>query len=162
MSLRLVVLGWGNESRGDDAIGPRLLARIAELNVPGLEIIEGFQLQIENALDLRGADLALFVDAGSGTPTPFCFYEAHPAAGLTHTTHALAPEAVLDVYRQVQGEDPPPAFVLCVRGAQFDLGQPMSEAAQGNLEAAWRFIAPLCAQTDPAHWRQRVRDSTPI
>ena len=27
--MRLVVFGWGNESRGDDGLGPLLLARIA-------------------------------------------------------------------------------------------------------------------------------------
>ncbi|MBP7522487.1 MAG: Ni/Fe hydrogenase, partial [Leptothrix sp. (in: Bacteria)] len=56
---KVVVFGWGNTSRGDDAIGPLLLADLAAARLPGVETIEDFQLQIEHALDMVGADLLL-------------------------------------------------------------------------------------------------------
>ena len=67
-------------SRGDDGLGPLLLARIAEAGWDNAELIEDFQLQIEHALDLQGADLALFIDAGKDTPAPFSFREIFPQA----------------------------------------------------------------------------------
>ena len=103
----VVVLGWGNASRGDDGLGPLLLARVEALGLAHVTAIEDFQLQLEHALDLDGADLALFLDAGKGTPAPFAFYETAPRTGLTHTSHAMAPEAVLDVYVRVLGRTPP-------------------------------------------------------
>ena len=99
--MRLVVFGWGNELRGDDGLGPLLLRRFADA-WPEIAAIEDYQLQIEHALDLEGADCALFIDAGKGTPAPFTFREIAPSAGVAHTTHALAPEAVLAVYAQIK------------------------------------------------------------
>ena len=79
---KVVVFGWGNTSRGDDAIGPLLLADLAAARLPGVETIEDFQLQIEHALDMVGADLLLFLDAGIQTAAPCVFYEAKPAGVL--------------------------------------------------------------------------------
>ena len=76
--MRLVVFGWGNDARGDDGLGPLLLARVARAAWPDVHAIEDFQLQIEHALDLDGADLALFLDAGKDTPAPFVFVEIAP------------------------------------------------------------------------------------
>jgi hydrogenase maturation protease len=96
--LRLVVFGWGNDARGDDGLGPLLLARVARAAWADVTTVEDFQLQIEHALDLDGAEAALFLDAGKDTPAPFSFAEIGPERDESHTTHALAPEAVLDVY----------------------------------------------------------------
>ena len=155
--MRLVVFGWGNESRGDDGLGPLLLRRFAEA-WPEIVAIEDYQLQIENALDLEGADCALFIDAGKGTPAPFTFREIAPSAGVAHTTHALPPEAVLAVYAQIKGVPPPPAFVLCVRGERFELGDGLSDDAKARLEAAWKFVSELVGEASLAAWRRRSQN----
>jgi len=155
----VVVLAAGNRSRGDDAIGPLLLERLASwLAAAGrsaeFELIDDYQLQIEHALDLQGRRLALFIDAGWRTPGPLEFYAIAPAAAAaTGSTHALSPQAVLDVYRQIALGNPPPSFVLCVRGERFELGAGLSPSAEQHLEAAWRQLALLCAHPDAARWR---------
>ena len=151
--MRPIVLGWGNDARGDDALGPLLLRRIAEA-FPDLDTVEDYQLQIEHALDLDGFDAALFVDASRGLSEPFAFREIAPSAARTPTTHALTPEAVLDVYAQVKGRAPPPAFVLALRGEQFELGEGLSEAGEEALEAATAFCAELMASRSLEHWRK--------
>ena len=151
--MRLVIFGWGNVSRGDDGLGPLLLARIEQAGWEGATLIEDFQLQLEHALDLQGADLALFLDAGSGTPAPFSFAEIFPRDGLTHTSHALPPESVLAVFRQVTGQEPPPAFLLCVRGESFELGQGLGAEAAGRLEQAWAFLQRLRQDATEQDWR---------
>jgi len=157
--LRLVVFGWGNDARGDDGLGPLLLERVARAAWPEVQTIEDFQLQIEHALDLDGVDLALFLDAGKGTPGPFAFAEIEPARGATPTTHALAPEAVLDVYARALGKAAPPAFTLCVRGERFDLGQGLSPEACDRLEAAWSFMQELMRERTLAAWRRAANAS---
>jgi len=82
----------------------------------------------------------IFVDAGTGTPAPFELRRAEPAADFLHTSHALSPEAVLATYERVTGEPPPESWVLCVRGEAFELGEGLSEAASGHLEAAWQQL----------------------
>lgn len=133
----LLVLAVGNPSRGDDAIGPELAARLEAAALPGVEVIGEFQLQVENALDLVGRERVIFVDAGTGTPAPFELRRVAPSPDFLHTSHALAPEAVLATFLRVTGTPPPEAWLLCVRGESFDLGQPLSALAAANLEAAW-------------------------
>lgn len=156
MSLAPVaVVAIGNPSRGDDALGPLLLERLVswlqEEGRADVELIEDFQLQVEHALDLQGRRLVLFVDAGSETPAPFHFYRLEAASDFGHTTHALSPGAVLQVYRQTLGE-PPPAFVLCIRGESFGLGAPPTALAVEHLEAACAQVRQLLAKPEPAAW----------
>jgi hydrogenase maturation protease len=148
----VLVLAVGNPSRGDDALGPLLAARVEAAALPGVEVITEFQLQVENALDLEGRERVIFVDAGVGTEGPFELREVRPAAGKSvpgtdfpYTTHALSPEAVLATYLRIKGEAPPPATVLCVRGESFELGEGLSRDAAAHLQAAWPKLASLCA-----------------
>lgn len=154
---RVVVFGYGNASRGDDAIGPLLLAHLAAQQRPGVDCIEDFQLQIEHALDMVGADLVLFIDAGTGTPPPFSFTEVQAGGHFTAFTHALLPQSVLAVYRQVQGSEPPPAFVLCVRGERFGLGEAMSDEGLARLDAAQAFAEGLCRTPEAVAWRGQLQ-----
>jgi hydrogenase maturation protease len=158
---RVVVLACGNVSRGDDALGPLLLARIGALGRADLSTIEDYQLNIEHALDLEGADLALFIDAGTGTAAPFTFDEVAPPRTWSHSTHALEPAAVLATFAKVTGRPPPPAFVLTIRGEGFELGSPISERACGHLEEAWHFTLQLLDATDSGTWRRAAGADRP-
>jgi len=151
----IVIFACGNPSRGDDALGPLLLERLqdwldAEVLAEGFELIGDFQLNIEHALDLVGRRLALFIDAGSGTPAPFVFREAVASDRATHSTHALPPESVLAILSRVSVSAPPPAFVLCVRGERFELGEGLSESATFNAERAFDLLKRLCRSPDAA------------
>lgn len=131
-----LVIGIGNPSRGDDAIGPLAVERLEALALPGVELLTDFQLQVEHALDLIGRREVVFVDASVAGEGPFSFEPIAPRADQGATTHALAPAAVLDVYRRYTDAPLPAARVLAVRGSAFELGAPLSEAAARNLDAA--------------------------
>ncbi len=136
----MLVLAVGNPSRGDDAIGPELAARLEAAALPGVEVISEFQLQVENALDLVGRERVIFVDAGTGTPAPYELRRVTAAADFLHTSHAISPESVLATYERLHGAPAPEAWVLCVRGESFELGAPLSGAVVGRVEAAWRAL----------------------
>lgn len=161
MTAPVVVFAVGNPSRGDDAIGPVICGRLEKwLENEGLadkvELIEDFQLNVEHALDLQGRELALFIDAGENTPAPFIFEQIYPSTAVAHSTHALPPPAVLQVYRQTEGGEPPPAFVLCVCGDRFDLGEGLSPAAQERLVEAMGLLEKLFRQPTLAAWSSMV------
>jgi hydrogenase maturation protease len=141
----VLVIAVGNPSRGDDALGPELAARLEAAAPPGVEVITEFQLQVENALDLVGRELVVFVDAGTGTLAPFDLHRAAPAAEFLHTSHAISPEAVLATYEKVTGSAAPESWILCVRGESFELGEALTPAAAGHLEAAWLRLHEICA-----------------
>ena len=136
---RVLILACGNPSRGDDALGPLLIERLGSMAdpVPGvaLDLVTDFQLQIEHALDLVGHDLVIFADAALTGPEPFAFEPVQAELAASITTHAMSPGAVLRVYRQVTGAEPPDCRLLAIRGYCFELGEPLSAQAQANLDA---------------------------
>ena len=149
----VLVIGIGNPSRGDDALGPALLRQVEALGAGGLEVLEDFQLQIEHSLDLVDRALVLFLDASVDAPAPFEFRRLRPAREPGWSTHALGPEAVLHLFEAVQRRAPPPAYLLAVRGERFGLGQPLSEPATRNLAEANAFVARLVGDARPEAWR---------
>lgn len=136
MAAPILVLAIGNESRGDDALAPLLLRRLQSEGTPHAELVEDYQLQVEHVTDLAGRERVLFVDADVSCEAPFHFSAISAAHDSSYTSHAMTPFALLHAYRQVYGEDAPPAFLLRVRGYEFELGAPPSGDAAANLEAA--------------------------
>lgn len=154
----VLVLGWGNLSRGDDALGPLALAateRLTSLTEGYVECLTDFQLQVEYALDVCGRDRVLFVDAARSGPEPFAATRLEAAWDPTYTTHELSPAAVLHTARTVVGEEPPPAWLLGIRGYSWELGEEPTPRALDNLAAALDWLVrwlvdPLAAPTTPA------------
>jgi hydrogenase maturation protease len=158
---RVVVLGWGNVTRSDDALGPLLLRRVRRARLQHVTIVEDFQLQPEHAFDLGGHDLALFVDAGFGMPEPFAFFETAPRASMAFSSHKMAPEAVLDIHERVLGETPPPAFILSVAGEDFSVGDTLSAAAAQRLELASNFLMQRLHFPSLESWRAAAETPCP-
>jgi len=145
----VLVIGIGNPSRGDDAIGPLAIERLEALTLPEVELLTDFQLQVEYALDLVGRREVLFIDAAAAGPEPFSFEAVQPRADTSATSHVLSPAAVLDAYRRVTDAPLPAAYVLGVRGYAFELGADLSSEAAANLDAALRMlVARLNAASD--------------
>ena len=134
----LLVFGWGNPSRGDDALGPLCCARLraAQESAADLEFLDDYQLQIEHALDLVGRQRVLFIDASLSCGAPFEVIRLRAARDASFSTHAMSPQALMQVFREIHGEDPAPCTLLAIRGEQFDLGEPPSAAAMSHLAAA--------------------------
>lgn len=137
---RVLILAWGNPSRGDDALGPRLIERLEGAGdvvaALGVELLTDFQLQIEHALDLAERDLVVFADAAASGAAPFAFDPVASNPALPISTHALSPGAVLRVYQRVLGGPEPRCYQLAIRGYDFELGRDLSPAASTNLDAA--------------------------
>ena len=147
----LLVFGWGNPSRGDDALGPLLveqLAGLAQMSSGRLECLTDFQLQVEHALDLVGRERVLFVDAAIGLRTPFEVSTVVPAPGVSFTTHALAPEALLQVYTDLESAEPPPCTLLAIRAQRFELGEAPGEQALADLALALDWAMAWTRQTE--------------
>lgn len=147
MTAPTLVFGWGNASRGDDALGPLFIERLRALALPGVECLDDYQLQPEHALDLIGRERVLFVDASLACVAPFEATPLTPQRDASFSSHAMSPAALLQAYVDVQGTAPPPATLLAIRGERFELGEGLSAAAASNLdEAVARFVAWLAAR----------------
>jgi hydrogenase maturation protease len=143
MTAPVLVVAVGNPGRGDDALGPALLdaLRAAGAERTGeVQLIADFQLQVEHVVDLEGRRAVLFVDAAlPGTVRGASLRQIEPTgsrAAPEWTTHALRPQALLDIYWQVQGHAPSAAWQLAIEGVRFELGAALSESAECHLREA--------------------------
>ena len=142
------MFGWGNLSRGDDALGPLFVERLRAALAPdaNVELLDDYQLQIEHALDLTGRQQVLFVDASLSCAAPFEVTPVLPTQDVSFTTHALSPQALLQVFCDLQSESPPPCTLLAIRGEHFGLGEPPGQAALAHLDAALRWAKSWLAE----------------
>jgi hydrogenase maturation protease len=161
---RVLVLGWGNPSRGDDALGPELVRRLealAEARTQWREhaFLTDFQLHPEHALDLAQRDLVLFADASIEAGAPFSLLPLAPAQDRSFTSHAMSPSAVLAVFHRMFERKPPDAYLLAIRGEAFELGEPMSASAGRHLEAALELAVRVLDEPDAIHSLARTAAS---
>jgi hydrogenase maturation protease len=147
LSTPILVFGWGNPSRGDDALGPLFVDAIESLALPHVECLTDFQLQVEHALDLQGRSRVLFIDASLDAEAPFSITPIAPAKDTSFTTHAMSPQSVLHVYTELNDDDPPPTWLLAIRGERFELGEELTPAAREHLAQALAWATPWLASS---------------
>lgn len=146
MTAPTLVFGWGNPSRGDDALGPLFVEHFTALAARhpewgAVDTLTDFQLQVEHALDLQGRTRVLFVDASLDTPAPCRLERINARRDASFSTHAMSPQSVLQVYAEIEDDAPPPCWLLSIRGERFELGEGLSAGAGTNLAAALAVAA---------------------
>jgi hydrogenase maturation protease len=139
----VLVVGCGNELRGDDGLGPAVVKAVASLGLPQVKCVALHQLLPELAEQLAEADLAVFVDARirpGGQAVQATRVEPAESAGVM--AHAADPRALLALAREVYGRAPE-AWLVAVAGHDFDWGERLSPAAVENVRLARGWIAGL-------------------
>jgi hydrogenase maturation protease len=158
MTNPILIFGYGNLSRGDDALGVLMLEHIeARFSLETIDLLTDFQLQIEHALDLENRELVIFVDASVKSEIIFEFTQLQPVRDLTHTTHAMSPAAVLDTYQVIKQEPPPPCFLLAIGADSFELGEDLGEKARQNLAKASEFMDILLNNPTLDFWQSQIK-----
>ena len=151
----LTVFAWGNESRGDDAVGPVLARRICGLGNTGIEVIEDHQLHIEHLMDLDPDTPALFIDASIAIDEDFRLERIGAVDDGSLSTHAMSPTALLAFFEKTVGSAAPDAYLLHVKATRFELGEPPSDETVGRIDSAWRFLSGIL-ELPPDRWRDRL------
>lgn len=138
---RRLIIGIGNPSRGDDAVGPLAIERLEALNLADVDLLTDFQLQVEYLLDMAGRERVVFIDA-TLDPGVSSFAYAPIRAQLDHSfsSHELSPPALLAAYERHYQSPPPPCDVLAIRGHGFELGAGLSPETSAHFEAALAFL----------------------
>jgi hydrogenase maturation protease len=118
--LKALIIGYGSPIRGDDAIGPLAADRIAELNLPGVEVQARHILTAELVEDLVRAERAIFLDAAADTePGEVRCQEIGPDAGrLSTMAHFHDPRELLAWCEALYGRAPR-AWLITAGGADF-------------------------------------------
>lgn len=140
MASGTLLIGYGNPGRGDDGLGPAFARRIAARNLPGLTIEIDYQLTVDHALMMAGAERVVFADAALDAEAPFYFRPVAGAADGALGSHSIGPDDAVALARLLFGASPS-GFVLGLRGAAYgEMAEGLSEAAAASLDAAEAFF----------------------
>ena len=139
--LSILVYGYGNPGRTDDALGILFSQELEKKNYPGLLFDNNYQLNAEDALLISEYDAVIFADA-SHKPDSFCFSRLQPSLEIGFTTHAMHPGSVLALCHQLYDKHPQ-TFLMEIRGYEWDMAEKISDKARENLNGALTFIDPL-------------------
>ncbi len=137
-----LVVGYGNELRGDDAVGPQVARRVGGWQRPEVAGLAVHQLTPELAPALAGAGVVVFVDAcveDGGREVSLRRLEARPAGGMGHTSD---PRWLLALAEAAYGRRPE-AWLVTIPAADFGLGGRLSATALAGMSVAQRQINRL-------------------
>lgn len=141
MGEAVVVIGVGNPDRGDDGVGPEVLARLAGRLPGGVRLVRLAGADPAGIIDAwSGAGRAVLVDAMvSGTaPGTIARFDAAagplPAGVRLASTHALGAETAVEIARAL-GRLPDRLVVYGVEGEAFAVGAGLSPTVAAAVPA---------------------------
>jgi hydrogenase maturation protease len=138
-----LIIGYGNSLRGDDGIGPRIAAAVAE-RLPAADVIMTHQLTPELAEPVSRASRLILIDAAeNGMPGAMTSLPLVSRAGASRpSTHQLDPYGLLALAESLFGARPP-ATMITVSGASFGLSEDLSPEVARALPMAVDYVVAL-------------------
>lgn len=143
-----LVIGWGNNLRGDDAAGRRVAETVAAWPRPDIAALPVHQLTPELADALVGVKRVVFVDACPAATGAAVRVEALiPADGTRSGAHGHHgdPAHLLQMAREIYGTVPQ-AWLIAIPGYHFGLGESLSPQTREGVEEALRQVDLLLAE----------------
>ncbi|HVU12737.1 MAG TPA: hydrogenase maturation protease [Phototrophicaceae bacterium] len=130
----ILIIGYGNSLRGDDAIGQQMAQAMGQaLKHSDIRVLIANQLMPELVDPIRSATLVIFIDACIGVqPGEVRHERVEPQPGTGAFTHHVSPAALLSAARSLYGATPAGVLISIV-GAQFDYGCELSPELQRRL-----------------------------
>ncbi|BAZ82578.1 MAG: hydrogenase maturation protease [Sphaerospermopsis kisseleviana] len=140
------VIGYGNDLRGDDAIGQRIANTIQSWHLSNVKSYGVHQLTPELAANLAQTNIVIFVDAGVNCQTEDVQVESLlPAMGKEINGHILNPESLLYLSQYLYNYCPE-AWLITVPGENFELCDRISPTAQKGITTALSKIMQILDQ----------------
>jgi len=140
--IELLVIGYGNSLRGDDAVGPRVAQALEELRLPGISALSCDLLAPELADPIAKAQKVAFVDASVEPMSSVRLRPLSPADSSQILAHAADPRTLLALARDVFGHAPP-AWWVTIPVENLEIGGELSGRARAGIEQAIREIKKL-------------------
>jgi hydrogenase maturation protease len=146
----VLVVGVGNDLRGDDGAGRAVVEQVTRAAVPGVRAIWSQQLVPELIEPLAAARLVLFVDAAH----PEARHASRPDATAGAVVrpiepgppavagHSADPAALLGLAR-LAGYPVPSAYLISVPAGELGIGTELTPAARDAVTAAVHVVLDL-------------------
>lgn len=135
-TMRTLLIGIGNSSRGDDSLGWLFLNDLEKKDPAAFDLEYKYQLQVEDADLISKYDQVLFIDSTEEQiPDGFALRPCESADSFYFSSHIQSPEAVLYLSETLYPKSPK-AFVMPITGYRWGLGDSVSPEALENLKKA--------------------------
>lgn len=150
---KTMVIGCGNLSRTDDAIGHRIIDVLETKLRPsaGVVLLKTCQLDVTLAGQIVSQDLVVFVDAAvvCDVNEEVCVVPlvVEPAPPSHLASHTLTPKDLLAITGWLYGRVPK-AMLVAVSGYDFSFGGSLTAAAEGLVPAATSAILKVLRDFD--------------
>jgi hydrogenase maturation protease len=141
-----LVVGYGNDLRGDDRAGRVVASLIEEANLPGVQVLSQAQLTPEVALEVAKVDRVVFVDASVETEELAVSAVGPGVAGSSTMSHHADPATLLRLARDL-GKMPNEAYVVSIPATNLDLGFDLSPETTRAVDEAVAAIVELVSGT---------------
>ena len=137
---KTLVYAFGNPGRQDDALGNELVEAIQlwidENELSNVDCDSNYQLNIEDAELISHYEKVFFVDASMAAIEDVTITEVEASeAKVEFSMHAVSPAFVVDLCNKIYSNSPK-AYLLQIKGYQWDFLEPMTEKAHKNLAKA--------------------------
>ncbi len=142
--MNILVYGYGNPGRQDDALGVRLAENIEQWvldeHIQNIEVDYNYQLNIEDSDRVSKADIVIFADASIEEMDDFLFTKVNADdSTIEFTMHAVSPAFVLDLCRKLYGKCPE-TYLIHIKGYEWEFEERLSDEALLNLAKATSFL----------------------
>ena len=130
---KVLVIGYGNTLRGDDAAGICAAELIAKRR-PEIECVCMHQLMPELAEQIAVSDIVIFIDADVNASQPNVRLVVPGVEADQTRTHFISPESLLRLSQQLYQHMPLKAYVIGIPASQFEFSEELSESTKKAVE----------------------------
>lgn len=148
---KVLVFGYGNPGRQDDALGVLLTDKMERwAKASGIKFMDfdsNYQLNIEDALTISAYDMVIFADASIEQIENFKLSIVKPSQKTEFTMHAMSPDFVLHLCQSLYDKYPT-SYLLHIKGVEFELEEGLTKKGEENLGLAFDFLVHAFSESD--------------
>lgn len=143
---KVLIFGYGNPGRQDDALGVLFADRMElwakENGKTSLSFDTNYQLNIEDSLTISEYDLVIFADASIEQITDYKLTKVKPNQKTEFTMHAMSPDFVLHLCQSLYKKFPA-TYLIHIKGFEFELKEGLTSKGHENLNLALDFLVNI-------------------
>lgn len=181
---KVLVIGYGNDLRGDDGAGRMVADRIAEWEDPAVSAVSAHQLGPEFAIDIAASRMTIFVDAFpacqpvarliaragvdgedsqakrlalvAATPGHPLLLRLHPVDSNPALGHSPTPSMLLTLARALYGRSPR-TYLVGIPAMNLEFGDAISADTRAAVAEAVEMVKALATLKSQAVRKTEAR-----
>ena len=138
----VLVIGYGNTLRGDDAAGVRAAELIARLHAE-IVCVCVHQLMPELAEQIAEYDTIFFIDADVNVTQPNARLIKPSVEADQPRSHFITPESLLSLSQQLYQHMPLKAYIIGIPASEFEFSEELSEKTSRAVEECAALVGQM-------------------